>query len=55
MGDIKNLTDTKGIEKIRDLAKDADICLFTTNLSSVPLTARQCQPQLLMTKEIFGF
>jgi len=40
MGDIKNLTDTKGIEKIRDLAKDADICLFTTNLSSVPLTAR---------------
>lgn len=40
MGDVKNLVSTEAIEKIRELAKNADICMFTTSLSQLPLTAR---------------
>lgn len=40
MGDIKNLVSTDAIEKIKELATGADICMFTTSLSKLPLTAR---------------
>ncbi|MEO7531876.1 MAG: pyridoxamine 5'-phosphate oxidase family protein [Sediminibacterium sp.] len=40
MGDLKNLVNTEAIEKIKELATSADICMFTTSLSKLPLTAR---------------
>jgi general stress protein 26 len=32
MGNTKNLTANKGIEKLKELVKDINICLFSTNL-----------------------
>lgn len=40
MGEIKNLSRKQADEKIKELAEKTDVCLFTTNLSSLPLTAR---------------
>jgi general stress protein 26 len=40
MGDVKNLVSTEAVEKIKELAKNADICMFTSSLSQLPLTAR---------------
>ncbi len=45
MGDIKNLYDNDAIEKIKGLVKSADICLFTTDLSTVPLVTRPMSTQ----------
>ena len=45
MGDTKNLSNTEAIEKLQDIAKDADICLFATNLSSLPIAARPMSTQ----------
>ncbi len=45
MGDTKNLIDTDAIKKIRELAKDANICHFVTNLSSIPLSSRPMATQ----------
>ena len=45
MGDRKNLVDTNAIEKIRDLATDANICHFVTKLSSIPLSSRPMATQ----------
>jgi len=40
MGEVKNLSRKEANKKIKDLAEKTDICLFTTNLSSLPLTTR---------------
>ena len=40
MGEVQNLTRAEANEKIRQLAEKADVCLFTTNLTSLPLTTR---------------
>ena len=40
MGEVQNLSRQEANKKIRELAKAADICLFTTNLSNLPLTTR---------------
>jgi general stress protein 26 len=40
MGDHKDLTSAAAVEKLRDLAVAADICMFTTSLSQLPLTTR---------------
>jgi general stress protein 26 len=40
MGDVKDLTKTAAVEKLQELIKDANTCMFVTNLSSLPLTAR---------------
>ena len=40
MADVKNLSNTNGVDKLKELAKDADICMFITDLTSLPLTAR---------------
>ncbi|MEO8173333.1 MAG: pyridoxamine 5'-phosphate oxidase family protein [Sediminibacterium sp.] len=40
MGDIKNLVSSEAAEKIKELATGADICMFATSLSKLPLTAR---------------
>lgn len=45
MGDKKNLVDTSAIEKIRELAIDANICHFVTKLSSIPLSSRPMATQ----------
>ena len=36
---IKNLHDKEAVEKIQKLAKSANICMFTTNLTELPLTS----------------
>jgi general stress protein 26 len=40
MGEVKNLSRSEANEKIKELAEKTDICLFTTALSSLPLTTR---------------
>jgi len=37
---IQNISRQDAKEKIKELAKKADICLFTTNLATLPLTTR---------------
>lgn len=45
MGDIKNLSQHQGYKKIKDLVEAADICLFITNLTELPLSARPMSTQ----------
>ena len=45
MGDVKNLTAADAVEKIREIAKDANICMFVTDLSSLPLAGRPMATQ----------
>lgn len=45
MGDTKDLFDKEAIDKIRELAKDANICHFVTNLQQLPLAARPMATQ----------
>jgi len=40
MGEIKNLISAEAIDKIKKIAMAADIALFTTNLSKIPLATR---------------
>ncbi len=40
MGDVKNISRQEANKKIKELAEKADVCLFTTKLSSLPLTTR---------------
>ena len=40
MGDVKNLTSAAAVDKIKELATGADICMFTTVLKKLPLTSR---------------
>jgi general stress protein 26 len=45
MGDVKNLTANDAVEKIREIAKDANICMFVTDLSTLPLVAKPMATQ----------
>lgn len=45
MGDTKNLIDKEAIEKIQELAKDANICHFVTKLTEMPLSSRPMATQ----------
>ena len=45
MGEVKNLTADNAVEKIREIAKDANICMFVTDLSRLPLTGRPMATQ----------
>jgi general stress protein 26 len=40
MGDVQTLSRSEANQKIKELAKKADVCLFTTSLTSLPLTTR---------------
>jgi len=40
MSDVKNLSSTDAVKKLKELAESADICQFVTNLSTLPLSAR---------------
>jgi general stress protein 26 len=37
---VQNISRQEANEKIKELAKKADVCLFTTNLTKLPLTTR---------------
>lgn len=45
MGKVKNLVNAEAVRKIKELAKDADMCLFTTALTKLPLSARPMSTQ----------
>ena len=45
MGEVKNLTADNAVEKIREIAKDANICMFVTDLANLPLTGRPMATQ----------
>jgi len=40
MGDVKNLYSSEAIKKVKDLVDAANTCMFTSQLSKVPLAAR---------------
>ena len=60
MGDVKNLTATAAVEKIREIAEHANICIFVTDLSNLPLAARPMgfipwgPPALKIESQIFS-
>ena len=45
MGDVKNLTADNAVEKIREITKDANVCMFVTDLSNLPLAGRPMATQ----------
>ena len=45
MGDVKNLAASDAVKKLREIAKDANICMFVTDLSNIPLSARPMATQ----------
>ena len=45
MGDIQNLTAHEAVEKIREIAKEANICMFVTSLTTLPLQGRPMATQ----------
>jgi general stress protein 26 len=45
MGDVKNLMNNEAIETLRQIAQDADIALFSTNLEKIPLSTRPMSTQ----------
>ena len=45
MGEVKDLTANEAVKKIREIAKDANICMFETDLSNVPLMGRPMATQ----------
>jgi general stress protein 26 len=45
MGEVKNLTADNAVEKMREIAKDANICMFVTDLSNLPLAGRPMATQ----------
>ena len=49
MGDVKNLTAGEAVDKIREIATNANICMFVTNLSNLPLAGRP-----MATQEVDG-
>jgi len=44
-GDVENLTAEEAVKKMRAIAKEANIALFTTNLTKLPLDARPMATQ----------
>lgn len=40
MGTIENLNNTDAVNKLKELAEDARICMFCTDLTTVPIAAR---------------
>lgn len=40
MSEVKDLSSQEAISKLKDLAKSAEICLFTTALTKIPLSTR---------------
>jgi general stress protein 26 len=40
MAEIRNLTEREGIDKLKQLAKSASVCLFATELDSKPIIVR---------------
>ncbi|MEO6546518.1 MAG: pyridoxamine 5'-phosphate oxidase family protein [Ferruginibacter sp.] len=45
MGSHKNLADQEGIDKLRELVKSQAMCMFATNLTSFPISARPMSTQ----------
>jgi general stress protein 26 len=45
MGEVKNLAADNAVEKIREIAKDANICMFVTDLATLPLAGRPMATQ----------
>ncbi|HET9745148.1 MAG TPA: pyridoxamine 5'-phosphate oxidase family protein [Chitinophagaceae bacterium] len=45
MGDIQNLTANEAVEKIREIANNANICMFVTSLTKLPLAGRPMATQ----------
>ncbi|CAN5603683.1 pyridoxamine 5'-phosphate oxidase family protein [soil metagenome] len=45
MGDLKNLANKEGIEKLKELVKSEGMCMFCTNLSNYPVSARPMSTQ----------
>lgn len=40
MSEVSNLVSKEAVDKLKDLATHADICMFATSLTKLPLTAR---------------
>jgi general stress protein 26 len=47
MSDIKNLGNKEAVDKLKELAESAKMCLFTTALDQRPLSARPMSTQLV--------
>jgi len=53
--EIRNLSQQEAIDKFKDLVEHQSICLFTTNLSVLPLTTRPMSVQKVCDQGNFWF
>ena len=54
-GEVKNLTQEEAIKKFQELVDHSAVCLFTTNLSHLPLTTRPMSVQKVDEQGNFWF
>lgn len=55
MGNVRNLQAKPAVEKIKELAEDAKLCMFCTRLSQIPFNTRPMATQLVGEDGAFWF
>lgn len=55
MGSVKDLKQRPAIEKAKELAEDAKLCMFCTNLTSIPFNSRPMATQKVEEDGTFWF
>ena len=55
MGDHKDLVNKEGIDKLKELVKDAGMCMFASNLTSFPVSARPMSTQEIDDEGVIWF
>lgn len=55
MGNYKDISSEEAIEKLKDLAEDAKICMFLTSLNKLPITSRPMATQEVDEDGTFWF
>lgn len=55
MGDHKDLVNKEGIDKLKELVKDAGMCMFASNLTSFPVFARPMSTQEIDDEGVIWF
>lgn len=55
MGDIKNLTQNEGVQKLKELAESIGVCMFCTNTEKIPFETRPMGTQIVDEEGTFWF
>ena len=55
MGDYKDLANKEGIDKLKELVMDAGMCMFASNLTGFPVSARPMSTQEIDDEGVIWF